>query len=256
MKHGKVGTVGVLLCLSAMACAEAAEEQPQEGTDATTATLLSAQGVGLDEMPTGSLPPGSPRVSAPPSQSIDIASLGFDRGSVDAPIRVVEMSDYGCGYCRRFHLETWPVLQEEFIETGKVQWKFLPFVNGMFQNSPAATEAAECALEQSDDLFLAMNHRIWDGQREWKGADDAEALLQGWAGDVGVDMAEFDACISEGRRQRRVAAASALSRQAGVRGTPTFFIVGYQPIQGALPTDAFREILDVVYAEATAAGGG
>jgi protein-disulfide isomerase len=255
MKHRKVGTVGLLLCVAAVACAEAPQEE-REGTDATTATLLSAQGVGLDEMPTGSLPPGSPRVSAPRNQSIDIASLGFDRGSADAPIRVVEMSDYGCGYCRRFHLETWPVLEEEFIGTGKVQWKFLPFVNGMFQNSPAATEAAECALEQSNELFLAMNQRIWDSQSEWKGASAPEPLLQGWAQDMGADMAEFDACISQGRRQSRVAAATALSRQAGVRGTPTFFIVGYQPIQGALPTDAFREILDLVYADVTGAGGG
>ena len=66
----------------------------------------------------------------------------------DAPVRMVEMSDYGCGYCRKFHVETWPVLKRNSWTPAKVEWKFLPFVTGMFKNSPQATRAAECALEQ------------------------------------------------------------------------------------------------------------
>jgi protein-disulfide isomerase len=47
-----------------------------------------------------------------------------------------------------------------------------------------------------------------------------------------------------------------LARQVGVRGTPTFFVVGYQPLQGALPTEAFRQLLTMVYADATKGGAG
>lgn len=254
MKDRMFGNLVLVAALALAGCGDAPAAE-QEGTDATTATLLSAQGVGIDEMPTGALPPGSPRVAAP-QQSIDVASLGFDHGIEDAPIRVVEMSDYGCGYCRRFHMETWPVLEEEFIATGKVEWKFLPFNNGMFPNSPAATDGAECALEQSESLFVTMNHAIWENQREWKNSDDAEGVVRGLAEASGADMDQFNACILEGRQQRRTAAANALSRQLGVRGTPTFFLVGYPPIQGALPTESFVEILNLVYAEATGAGGG
>ncbi len=256
MKYRSSRVAALTVGLALSACGDSAQEQPR--TDETSASLLASvptRTSDLSEMPTGALPPGSPRVAAP-QQEIDVATLGFDSGTGDAPIRVVEMSDYGCGYCRKFHLETWPVLLEEFVETGKVEWKFLPFVNGMFQNSPAATTAAECVLEQGDALFIPMNDRIWEDQREWKSAGEPEPILRGWAEEVGADMDRYDSCLSEGRRDSRVAAAGALSRQLGVRGTPTFFLVGYPPLQGALPTETFTQVLNMVYEEVTANPGG
>jgi protein-disulfide isomerase len=192
---------------------------------------------------------------APPTQEIDIAVLGHDRGSATSPVRVVEFSDYGCGYCRKFHEETWPVLVADFVDAGKVEWKFLPFVSGMFKNSTEATAAAECVLEQGDDLFEAMHDRLWNLQSEWKGSGDPAPILRAWARDVGADAARFDSCISEDRRGNRVRAATALARQLGVRGTPTFFVVGYPPLQGALPTETFQQVLNMVYDEAVKSGG-
>lgn len=254
MKHRIVSSVALAALLAVSACGESAPEGPR--TDATSANLLaSSPSAVLSDMPTGALPPGSPRVAAP-QQNVDVASLGFDSGTKDSPIRVVEMSDYGCGYCAKFHLETWPVLLEEFVESGKVEWKFLPFVNGMFENSPAAIAAAECVLEQSDELFVPMNTSIWQNQREWKNAGEPEPILRGLAQDAGADMDGFDACLSEGRRTFRTDAATALSRQLGVRGTPTFFVVGYPPLQGALDTETFRQVLTLVYEDATRGSGG
>ncbi|HSG08536.1 MAG TPA: thioredoxin domain-containing protein [Longimicrobiales bacterium] len=221
--------------------------EPAPRTDDTTADLLSSA---AEE---ASLGPGRP--VAPPTQEIDIAVLGHDRGSLVSPVRVVEFSDYGCGYCRKFHEETWPVLVANFVDAGKVEWKFLPFVSGMFKNSTAATTAAECVLEQDEGFFEAMHDRIWHLQGEWKNSADPAPLLRGWAGEVGADMTRFDSCISEDRRGNRVRAATALAQQLGVRGTPTFFVVGYPPLQGALPTETFQQVLDMVYAEATKPGG-
>jgi len=161
------------------------------------------------------------------------------------------MSDYGCGYCRRFHEETFPVILSQFIETGKVEWKFMPYVTGMFENSLEAQTSAECALEQSADLFETVNARLWDEQSTWKGSSDAAGLVRGWAAEAGVNMGTYDSCVSEDRRLQRIATHTALARQLGVRGTPTFFVVGYQPLQGALPTELFTQILDAVYADAT-----
>lgn len=185
---------------------------------------------------------------------IDLAVLGYDRGAPDAPVRVIEMSDYGCGYCRKFHEETWPVLREEFVESGEIQWKFLPFVSGMFKNSTAATRSAECVLEQGGELFEAMNHRIWGEQRAWKGSGEPEAVLRGLAAEVGADLRRYDSCLDEDRRQARVDQATAVAREVGVRGTPTFFVLGYPPLQGALPTDAFQQVLRTVVADATKKG--
>lgn len=231
-----------IACLSAAAalalaaCGGATEDT--ERTDNTTQALLAA--------------PAPERQQ----QTIDVAVLGFDMGTKDAPVRIVEMSDYGCGYCRKFHEETWPIVREQFVESGKVEWKFLPFVTGMFENSGRATLSVECALEQSADLYEVMNDRVWEEQRGWKGSDDPEPVLRELAAEAGLDMGEYDSCLAEDRRMERVAAATSLANQLGVRGTPTFFVVGYPPLQGALPTETFVNMLNLVYEDATKAAPG
>jgi len=236
--------------LAIAACAD----RPGAGaprTDTTSEELLSSVPSGesaeASEVPAG--------IATPKQAELDIAVLGFDRGSHDAPVRVIEMSDYGCGYCRKFHEETWPVLREQFVDAGKIEWKFLPFVSGMFKNSSYATRAAECVMEQGREVFEAMNTRIWNGQKEWKGSADPAPTLRSFAGDVGADLGRYDSCLAEGRRDQRVSAATSLAHQVGVRGTPTFFVVGYPPLQGALPTEAFQQVLTMVYADATGAAG-
>jgi protein-disulfide isomerase len=186
---------------------------------------------------------------------VDVASLGFNMGESESPVRVVEMSDYGCSYCRQFHMETFPTLLADYIETGKVEWKFLPFINGMFENSPAATEAAECALEQGPETFRVLNERLWSDQSVWKQSDEPGPVLRAMAMEAGVDGERFDSCLSSDRRMERIQASTSLAGQLGVRGTPTFFVVGYPPLQGALPLESFTEILDAVYAEAAGGGG-
>ena len=62
-------------------------------------------------------------------------------------------------------------------------------------------------------------------------------------------MDGFDGCLAEDRRLDRIASATTLARQIGVRGTPTFVIIGYPPLQGALPLDVFQDILTAVHAE-------
>ena len=188
-------------------------------------------------------------------QTLDIAQLGIDRGAKDAPVRIIEFSDYGCGYCRKFHEETWPILLRDFVDAGKVEWKFLPYVSGMFGNTTAATTAAECVLEQGDTLFYAMNSLVWGQQGEWKRATDPATILRRLAHESGAEPMRYDACMAEGRRSTRVEGSSALARQVGVRATPTFFVVGYPPIQGALPTDTFVQILTMVYEESIRAPG-
>ncbi len=205
------------------------------------------------ELPSSEAPARPPTEARP--ASVDFASLGFDLGDPAAPVRILEMSDFGCGYCRKFHLETWPVLRDEFVKTGKVQWKFVPFVTGMFSHSGVATTAAECALEQGPEAFEAIRTRLWREQSSWKKAGDAAALLRGWAGEEGLDLKRYDGCVAGDRPSSRMSAGRELAAQLGVRGTPTFFIVGYPPIPGALPTETFRKVLTLVYEDATGQGG-
>jgi protein-disulfide isomerase len=209
-----------------------------DGAESVTRGLLSAAGDG-----------GQQARSRGPVRQVPMDELGFDRGTAGAPIRIMEMSDYGCGYCRRFHTETFPALEEEFIDSGVVEWKFLPYVTGMFDNSRTALRAAECTLEQSTEAFERLDERLWSEQAEWKASGQAAELLRGWALEAGADASTYDACHDEGRRLDRIAAAGEVARELGVRGTPTFFVVGYGPLQGALPLETFQQILRSIQAD-------
>jgi len=206
------------------------------GTQAAESTNPSATSEGL--------PPGSPRIptAQQTSQEIDLSELGFDRGAPDAPVRVVELSDYGCGYCGVFTVETYPILYDEYIQTGKVHWKFIPVILGMFQNSVPATFAAECADEQG--MFEQMHWRLFQDQSEWKSSDDPDAVFRRFAEEEGFDVGRFATCLVGDLRAARVRADMRVGRELGVRGTPAFVIDGY-PVNGALPVQAFRDILDI-----------
>lgn len=257
MRH-RIGVVGALIgALLAAACSSDADGSAP--VDDTTAELLTQPvGDGL-----------STPVAADPSMvdgdapRVRVDELGFDRGDREAIVKVVELSDFGCGYCKRFHDETFPMIREDFIEAGKVEWKFIPYITGMFANSLAATEAGECVMEQSDEAYEVIALRLWNDQPEWKNSGQPEALIREWVTELGVDMAVFDDCLAEDRRVPRIASATTLARQVGVRGTPTFVVIGYPPLQGALPAEVFQQLLTAVYdaesrrrAEAGGAGPG
>jgi protein-disulfide isomerase len=183
-----------------------------------------------------------------------VASLGYTRGDPDAPLQVIEFSDFACGYCRKFHLETWPALDREYVATGKVQWKYVPMILGMFgPNAEGAAQAGECALEQG--RFSAMQDALFENQTDWKRAREPRSLFQGYAEAAGLNVVRWRACVDEEWRAERVDAGTRLSREVGVRGTPTFFVVGYGAIPGAIPADLFRQVLDTAYAARTGGGG-
>lgn len=239
--------IALTLTFTAIACSEG--EQTSGTEDLNRALLAQPAGDGQ-----------STPVAADPSlvdegQRVTVSEVGFNRGEASAPVKVVEMSDYGCGYCRKFHEETFPVLLSQFIETGMVEWKFVPYITGMFDNSLAATEAAECTLAQDLEAFEALNGRLWDEQAVWKRGDEPESVVRGWVAELGVDMDAFDSCVADDERVGRIAASTTLARQIGVRGTPTFIVVGYPPLQGALPTETFQQILSAVHAEVTREAG-
>lgn len=243
LRAGGLSVFALAAALLVAACGGDGEPTADSESPANvTRGLLSAAGA---EGSTARGPSSGPLLEVP------LAELGFDRGVDGAPVQVIELSDYGCGYCRRFHMETFPTLKEEFIETGMVEWKFVPYVTGMFDNSRAALRAAECSLEQSSELFERVNDRLWEDQAAWKSSGSAVDLVRQWALDAGVDATAYDACQAEGRRLDRIEAAGGLARELGVRGTPTFVVVGYGPLQGALPLESFRQILLSVHEDAT-----
>lgn len=252
MKLDRPALAALCLALAISACSDA-DGAPEGATSDLTRALLdqpASDGVSTMIPSASSIPDdGGPRIR--------VSEVGINRGSVEAPVKVVEMSDYGCGFCRQFHQETFPSILAEFIETGMVEWKFVPYITGMWQTSLPATSAAECAYQMSPVAFESLNHRLWEEQREWKGSGDGAAgVVRGWVTELGLDMDAFDTCLAGDAQVRRISQATSLAAQLGVRGTPTFIVIGadaYPPIQGALPLDAFRQILTVVHGETVGA---
>ncbi|MDX1566604.1 MAG: thioredoxin domain-containing protein [Longimicrobiales bacterium] len=175
----------------------------------------------------------------------NITDLGYNEGDPDAPIRVAEFSDFGCPHCREFHLRSYPTVHDEWVETGMVLWKYVPFVLGTFPNSLEAARAGECAIEQ--DAFPRMRDRIFDEQPSWLEADNARELFIQYAEDEGLDVERFTSCLEEGRRDTALQQNIEVGQQIGIRGTPTFMIEGV-PVQGnrspEVFSDLFRQMLE------------
>ncbi len=256
--HRSAGLVlSVLFLVSSLACRDQTAEDGSGTRLSTAAAVLFT----ADEDPVASIStqtPGAPAVSLgdpaePPSpEATQLERLGFDQGSEDDPVRIVEFSDYGCSYCRRFHAETLPTLKKQYIETGKVLWKTVPFVIGNWANSVEASMAGECAVEQGK--AERMTELLFERQSDWKGASDPAPPIALLAEEAGLDMAAYASCLEGDKYLWRVQAHTDLARQIGVRGTPTFFVIGYAPVQGALPLELFQQVIDTVLAEVGAGG--
>lgn len=223
-----------------------------EGADAGETGTTS--GSASQSIPTSMLSDGGTTLT-PPAQEYSLNELGFDFGSEDAPIAVVEFSDYGCGYCRRFHTGIFPTISEEYIETGKVRWKYVTYVSGMFANGMAAAYAAECAGEH--DLFSPMSKLLYERQADWKSLGDPMPVFEEIAREVGVDADDFQACVAEERHRPRVRSGVLSGARLGVRGTPSFLVNGV-PLVGAQPIEWWRDAFTAIEAEigAGAANGG
>ncbi len=172
--------------------------------------------------------------------TLDLTGIGYDRGSPTAPVVIIDFSDFACPYCGEFSLKTYPALEEEYVRTGKVFFKYVPFIMGSFPNSREATRAAECAADQ--DRFWPMLDRVYGAQREWKQSRNPVDILNALAVAEGLDTTRFGICYRSGSTDARTARATGAADDVGVRVTPSFIINGH-PVVGALPLAEFRKVI-------------
>ncbi len=167
-------------------------------------------------------------------------------GADDAPVTLVEFTDYQCPYCSRFFTTTLPGIKEEYIDTGKVRLVVKDLPLAMHANARSAAVAAHCAGEQ--DQFWAMHDSLFVNNRQLKD----EHLVQ-YAQDIGLDSESFQECLSSDRHDTMINADVAEANGQGITGTPTF-IVGRTPddivegvkLRGAQPVETFRTYIDAL----------
>ncbi len=215
-------------------------------TDSAAAeTAPPAETVVAETTPTpasGAVAPGT--VAARAAQEGGVIDMGFTLGDPDAPIKVVEFSDFGCPYCARFARATLPALEEEYIDPGTIRWRFVPVVFG-FPGGQLMGSAAVCAAEQGGpEAFWRVHDILYARQQAFRGEGVRPQLLD-WLAEAGLDRAALDACLDAPSTAATLRAHTERARDWYVRGTPTFVVNGV-PMAGAAPTDFFRQVFETV----------
>lgn len=158
------------------------------------------------------------------------------KGNSDAPVTMVEFSDFECPFCAAFYQNTLPQLEENYIKTGKVKLVFRDFPLPFHANAQKAAEAAECAGEQ--EKFWEMHDAIFDHQENIGVAD-----LKNYAVNLNLNSDKFNDCLDSGKYAGEVKQDMNDGSAVGVTGTPTFFING-EKLVGAQPFSVFEGIVE------------
>ena len=170
-------------------------------------------------------------------------------GNPDAPITIIEFSDFQCPFCARFHVQTLPLILEEYIDQGKVKLVFRDFpIQSIHPNALPASVASECANEQGK--FKEMHDMLFDNQNEWNKQEtvDALSLFSQYAATIQLEQETFDSCLTNGDYIDEIRKDLDDGRDYGVSGTPGFFVgndqIGYVELKGAQPFESFKKIID------------
>ena len=171
---------------------------------------------------------------------VSLAGVGHDEGGTAAGVFIVEFADFGCGYCAKFNVETYPRIRTAYIEPGIARMKMVPYVTGMFKHSREVSEAAECAANQG--AFKRMHDLLYVKRKEWQASKDIRVTIDGYAKQLGLDRAALGRCLMNPEIAQRVQRHTALARQLGINGTPTFFVNGRR-VPGAVPYEVFQQVI-------------
>jgi protein-disulfide isomerase len=186
-------------------------------------------------------PPAAPaaaqaQATEPPQfQRYDIPTEGSPTlGPANAPITIVEFSDYQCPFCRRWHEEVYEPLLAAYPGKIRMVYRHLPLTSIHPDAQPAA-EAAMCAGDQ--DAYWTFHDKLFSSD-----SLSTQTFLQ-YAQDLSLNVEQFQACITERKYQKAVEADIDFAVNLGVRSTPTFFINGLAVV-GAQPLEVFQQVID------------
>jgi protein-disulfide isomerase len=168
----------------------------------------------------------------PPRQTVAAAN-GAAKGPATAPIEVIEFSDFQCPYCQRANPTVTQVLK---TYGDRIRFVYRHFPLGNHPNAKPAAEASQCAAEQGK--FWEYHDALFANPSKLADAD-----LKQRAAELGLDAGKFNACVDMHKYKTHVEADMKAGEEAGVNGTPAFFING-RMISGAQPFDAFKRVID------------
>ncbi len=203
---------------------------------------------GIGGSTTATLPPTTGGENAPVVQANikPVDENDYIKGNPNAPILIVEYSDYDCPFCKNFH-ETMNQIMNEYGVTGKVAWVYRQFpIPQLHPNAPRISEAALCVGEVAgNDAFWKFSDLIFE-ERNINEATNITRIPE-YAVTAGADRDAFQACLESGTQKAVVEASFNEGAAAGIKGTPhSFVLVGNQQaaIEGAQPYEVVKQIVE------------
>lgn len=169
----------------------------------------------------------------PPRYEVAIAAHDPSRGPANAPITIIEFSEYQCPFCARV-TPTLKAIEQKYAGKVRLVFKDFPLQNHL--QAPKAAEAAHCAGDQGK--YWELHDRLFANQQLLQVPE-----LKKHAAAVGLDQAAFDQCLDSGKHAENVQADVDLGSQMGVGSTPTLYING-RLVTGAQPLALFESIID------------
>ena len=156
-------------------------------------------------------------------------------GNPDAPVTITELGDFECPFCAKFHTDTRPQIIDKYVKTGQVKilWRHFPLTS-IHQFAEPASLATECAGEQGK--FWGYHDILFESKK----LDNVS--LTSHAQTLGLNTGQFQSCMEAGKYLEKVRNDFKLGQQAGVNGTPSFFING-ELIVGAVPLTAIEPVI-------------
>ena len=200
-------------------------------TGATAGNAVSAQAAGQTSGPVVEAP------VTPQTQytRYNIPTQNFySLGPANAPITIVEFSDYECPFCRRWHAEVYKPLLAAYPGKIRLVYRNLPLTS-IHPDALGAAEAAMCAGEQ--DVYWKYHDKLFASESL------GNSVYLQYAKDLGLNMTTFESCLNDHKYQKAIQTDSDFAINLGVRSTPTFFINGLA-IVGAQPLDVFKQVID------------
>lgn len=167
-------------------------------------------------------------------------------GSDDAPVTIVEYSDFECPFCARFFNETLSSIESDYISTGRVRfvYKDYPLTSIHFE-AQKASEAARCVRDElGDEGFWAMHDMLFERQGSLSVSN-----YKVWAREIGANGSKFDTCLDSDKFADEVQADVEEGLSLGVTGTPTFFVNGTKVV-GAVPYAQLASVIEAELAKA------
>ena len=200
--------------------------------------LLIAQGPNRAAPAPANTAPAAARSSD--KVQLKIASDWHWLGREDAPVTIVEFTDYQCPFCRKYHTETFAQLKKNYIDTGKVRFASRDLPLSIHPNAQRAAEAARCAGEQN---------KFWELRDAMitNSADLSQDAILKYAQTTGLDIPSFKACAESDKYKAEIQKDAADAGTVGINGTPSFIIgktvqdaVEGDRVVGALPVSTFE----------------